>query len=55
MEFITLFPERKEHGKLLMHLTKEDDNHRIFEHGCDVLVKRFDDEFERSFKSETGN
>jgi len=51
MEVITLFPEHKEHGKLQMQTTTEDNNKRHFGYGCDALVKRFDEEFEQAFKS----
>jgi len=51
MEFITLFPEKADHTPLKMKVTTKDDNNRIFDYGCDALVKRFDEEFKLSFKS----
>jgi formate dehydrogenase major subunit len=45
MEMISLLPQKKEHGKLKFSLTGHDDSVRIFDHGCDALVKRFEEEF----------
>ena len=45
METISLFPAKREHGKLLMRPTKEDNNQRIYLHGCDSVTKRFEEEF----------
>jgi hypothetical protein len=49
MEFISLLPENRDHSKLSFHATGVDDFNRIFDFGCDFLVKRFDEEFENSF------
>jgi len=49
LEFITLFPGNKDHTQLHMNITDKDDNCRIFDYGCDNLVKRFDEEFKLSF------
>ncbi|MEI7661471.1 MAG: FAD-dependent oxidoreductase [Bacteroidota bacterium] len=48
MEIITLLPEKKEHGKLLMRPTKEDNNKRHYNHGCDAVTKRFEENFANS-------
>jgi predicted molibdopterin-dependent oxidoreductase YjgC len=48
MEVITLLPEKKEHGKLLMRPTKGDNNKRYYEHGCDAVTKRCNDDFVRT-------
>ncbi len=50
MEVITLLPEHKEHGKLWMQPSCEENNKRHFDYGCDFLVKRFDEEFSQAFK-----
>ena len=50
MEIITLLPSKKEHGKLLMRPTKEDNNKRHFNHGCDAVTARFDKVFINMFK-----
>jgi len=49
MEFISLLPQKKDHSKLSFHATGEDDFTRIFDHGCDSVVKRFEEEFETAF------
>jgi formate dehydrogenase major subunit len=45
MEIITLLPARKEQEKLLMRPTKEDNNKRYYNHGCDAVSRRFEEEF----------
>ena len=50
MEIITLLPEKKEHGKLLMVPTKEDNNKRFYNYGCDEVTKRFEEEFSKQLK-----
>jgi len=45
MEIISLLPEEKFHSKLLMRPTKEDNNRRYYDHGCDVVTARFNKEF----------
>jgi formate dehydrogenase major subunit len=45
MEIITLLPVRKEHGRLLMRPTKEDNNKRHYHHGCDAITMRFENEY----------
>jgi formate dehydrogenase major subunit len=49
MEFISLLPQNKDHAKLSFHITGNDDFNRIFDHGCDAVVKRFEEEFEKAF------
>lgn len=39
LEFISLFPERRDHSLLQMKPTAGDNNNRIFEYGCDHIVK----------------
>ena len=49
MEIIALLPEKREHGKLLMRRTKEDNNKRHYNHGCDAVTRRFEEEFDKQF------
>jgi len=49
MEFISLLPQNKDHSKLLFNATGEDDFNRIFDYGCDAVVKRFEEDFENAF------
>ncbi|TRZ76010.1 MAG: hypothetical protein D4R97_01465 [Bacteroidetes bacterium] len=49
MEFISLLPQDKEFSKLSFHATGEDDFNRIFDYGCDAIVKRFEEDFENAF------
>ncbi|MCX6267890.1 MAG: molybdopterin-dependent oxidoreductase [Bacteroidetes bacterium] len=42
MEIIALLPGKKEHGKLLMRPTKEDNNKRHYNQGCDAVTMRFE-------------
>jgi formate dehydrogenase major subunit len=51
LEIITLLPGKKEHGKLLMRPTKEDNNKRYYLHGCDAVTLRFEKEFQSSFSN----
>ncbi|MCX6305129.1 MAG: molybdopterin-dependent oxidoreductase [Bacteroidetes bacterium] len=48
MEVITLLPGKKDHGKLLMRPTKEDNNKRHYNHGCDMVTMRAEKEFQSS-------
>jgi len=50
MEFISLLPQKKDHLKLSFQTTENDDSNRIFDYGCDVVVKRFEEDFENAFK-----
>ncbi len=45
MEIISLLPAKKEHGKLLMRPTRDDNNKRHYNHGCDAVTARFDETF----------
>ncbi len=49
MEVIALLPVKREHGKLLMRPTKEDNNKRHYNHGCDAVTRRFEEEFDKQF------
>ncbi len=40
-------PEKR---KYQLHYTSHDNYNRMFNHGCDIVNKRFDDEFENAFK-----
>jgi len=50
MEFIRLFPEPKVQEKYAMQPTDGDDRNKLFLHGCDALVKRFEEEFKTAFQ-----
>jgi formate dehydrogenase major subunit len=49
MELISLLPGHREHAKLEFQLTAGDDSGRIFDYGCDAVVKRFEEGFESAF------
>jgi len=51
-EAFTLFPPatNPENKKYRLHFTEHDNFNRMFGHGCDIVNKRFDDEFENAFK-----
>ena len=49
MEFISLLPLNKDHSKLSFPVTGKDDFNRIFDYGCDSVVKRFEEDFENAF------
>jgi len=52
MEIVPLLPPEKKPGKLLMHPTKEDNDKRYYNYGCDPVEKRFREEFKIvNFKS----
>lgn len=46
LEIISLLPKSKGHQKIPFTFTVEDDLNRIFDFGCDSVVKRFEEEFE---------
>ena len=50
-EIINLLPETRVDGKLLMRPTKADNSKRIYDHGCDAVVARFEDEFTKAVRS----
>jgi len=39
------------HQKYTFHYTYEDDENRMYRHGCDHIVKRFDEEFVMAFEN----
>ncbi|MCX6277149.1 MAG: molybdopterin-dependent oxidoreductase [Bacteroidetes bacterium] len=43
MEIVTLLPEHSHHDKMLMRQTKEENDLRIFNYGCDYLIRQFDE------------
>jgi formate dehydrogenase major subunit len=51
-EAFTLFPPatNPETRKYKLHFTESDNFNRMFGHGCDIVNKRFDEEFENAFK-----
>lgn len=49
MEIISLLPQKHDPPKLKLEHTKKDDAGRIFEYGCDSVVKRFEEDFENAF------
>jgi formate dehydrogenase major subunit len=49
-EIMSLLPEGM-NADYHFHLTDKDNAARIFDHGCDYLVKRFDEEFAKSFEN----
>ncbi len=51
LEIIALLPEKKEHGKLLMSPTSDDNNKRNFNHGCDSVTRRFEEEYARAIEN----
>jgi formate dehydrogenase major subunit len=50
-EFIGLLPPPSDREKMVFqfNITTKDNYNRIFNHGCDIVNKRFDDEFEEAF------
>jgi formate dehydrogenase major subunit len=50
-EMFSSLPEQNGKDKnFVLYYTEEDNYARMFSHGCDYLVKKFDDEFESAFK-----
>ena len=47
MEVVTLFPENNGNEKLRLCITLKDNHHRKYRYGCDAVMKRFEEEFER--------
>ncbi|MEI6885157.1 MAG: molybdopterin-dependent oxidoreductase [Bacteroidota bacterium] len=45
MEFVTLFPEKKEEEKLHLRITEKDNQQRKYDYGCDAVTKLFEEEF----------
>ncbi len=50
MEIFSILSFSEKTKKRVFRITGQDNYHRLFNHGCDYLVKRFDQEFEDSFK-----
>jgi hypothetical protein len=44
-------PEAAEPAPYAMTYTKDDNPHRMYDHGCDDLVRRFDEEFAQAFNT----
>jgi predicted molibdopterin-dependent oxidoreductase YjgC len=44
-EIISLLPQGKDHSKILMHQTTSDKGYLSFNHGCDAVVRIFEEEF----------
>ena len=45
-EFISLLPQGKDHSKIMIQQTSTDDDRFYFKHGCDSIVRIFEEEFE---------
>ena len=50
MEAIGLLPVKDNNNKLSFHYTNATHCNRMFNYGCDVVVKRFEEQFEQSLK-----
>ncbi len=48
-EIIKLLPSGNEDHKYIFATTKENNHCRMFDHGCDYIVKQFDEEFNNAF------
>lgn len=48
-EIISLLPEKTDNHKFVFEYTSEDDFNRIFDFGCDNVMKKIDDFFESAF------
>ena len=51
MEALTLIPEKNVETKLHMNITGHDNHHRRYNYGCDAVMKRFEEEFERAINN----
>jgi formate dehydrogenase major subunit len=49
MEIISLLPQKEEEPELRLTATADDNFNRVFDYGCDDLVRRFETEFEQAF------
>jgi hypothetical protein len=49
MDFVSLLSKNEGHPKLSFYATGEDNFNRIFDYGCDAVVKRFEEDFESAF------
>jgi hypothetical protein len=43
-------PSDPEKRKFALHHTEHENNNRQFNHGCDIVNKLFDEEFEKAFR-----
>lgn len=50
MEAISLLPANQAKDKLQFNYTADKNCHQLFDYGCDVIVKRFEEHFEKSLK-----
>ena len=48
-EIVSLLPQKNDHSRLKLKHTQKDDLNRIFDYGCDSVVKRFEEDFENAF------
>ncbi|MGM0408812.1 MAG: hypothetical protein ACQERU_12570, partial [Bacteroidota bacterium] len=48
-EIFELLPENNELDKFEFNYTQKDNLNKLFKHGCDFVVKQFDDNFEKAF------
>ncbi|MDT8392858.1 MAG: FAD-dependent oxidoreductase [Bacteroidales bacterium] len=48
-EIVKLLPSNGEESKFSFVRTEEANNFRIFDHGCDCIVKHFDEEFDNAY------
>lgn len=48
LEIFSILAEAPKRDKFSFHYTSEDNGNKLFNHGCDSLVKRFDEHFEKS-------
>lgn len=50
-EFFSLLPAPVDRDKMIFHvnITTKDNYNRLFNHGCDIVNKRFDEEFDQAF------
>jgi formate dehydrogenase major subunit len=51
MEAISLLPEKKENQKLAFVFTQDSNCNRFFDYGCDVINKRFEEEFAEAIQT----
>ncbi len=50
MEAIGLLPEKADENKLSFNYTDQCNCNRMFDYGCDNIVKRFEEHFDSSMK-----
>jgi formate dehydrogenase major subunit len=51
LEAIAMLPQRGQKKKHIFQFTTEDNQNRIFEHGCDYIVKYFNEDFAQKFEN----